>query len=162
MRIEFYKCNSSKEQVIKDIWLLQTPTNPHLGEFDGFLREESSITDPVFRIETVDTGEEFPWARINYFHVPSWGRYYYITDIVVLRTGLYEIHGHVDVLMSFSSELQACSGLVQNNEARWNMYLDDGSCRVYQNSLIFQYDFPLGFSTFQFVLATAGKGVITP
>lgn len=160
MNIQFFKCHSSEERVIKDIELLRDGQGNIIGNYDGFLREKSSITTPVFRIETLDTGEEFPWARINYFYVPSWGRYYYITDVVVMRTHLYEIHGKVDVLMSFSGDLMNCTGIVQNNENAWNMFLDDGSCRVYQDSLIFEHDFPTSFTTQQFVLAVAGTGAI--
>lgn len=160
MNIKFYKCHSSEEQLIKDIELLRDGQGNIIGDYDGFLRDKSSIIAPVFRIETLDSGEEFPWARINYFYVPSWGRYYYITDVVVLRTHLYEIHGKVDVLMSFASDLMACTGIVQNNENAWNMYLDDGTCRVYQNSMIFEHAFPSSFNTQQFVLAVAGTGVI--
>ena len=163
MRIQFYKCNSDPENLTKDIELLRDGQGNIIGNYDGFLRDESSITDPIFRIETVDSGEEFPWARINYFFVPSWGRYYYITDVVVLRTHLYEIHGHVDVLMSFKDELADCTGIAANTENDWNMYLDDGTCRVYQNPHIVTKVFPNWFGNLQIALAVAGAGTpVTP
>lgn len=161
MRIEFYKCNSDPENLVKDITLLRDGQGNVIGEYDGFLREESPITDPVFMIETLDSGEEFPWARINYFHVPSWGRYYYITDITVVRTHLYRITGHVDVLMSFAGDLADCSGIVYRNEYQWNMFLDDGSLKVDSNPIIQRFQFPQGFITQQFILAIAGSGLIT-
>lgn len=161
MNLKFYKCNSDPENLTKDIVLLRDGQGNIIGDYDGFLRDESSIIDPVFRIETVDSGEEFPWARINYFYVPSWGRYYYITDIVVLRTHLYEIHGHVDVLMSFKDELGDCSGIVYRNESDWNMYLDDGSLKIYSNPIVRYFPFGSSFDTQQFVLAVAGSGMIT-
>lgn len=160
MRIEFYKCNSDPENLTKDIWLLEDPILGVIGEYDGFLREDSPITDPVFTIETIDSGEEFPWARINYFHIPSWGRYYYITDITVIRTHLYQITGHVDVLMSFRTELGNCSGIVYRNENNWNMYLDDGSLKVFSNPIIQRFEFPQGFITQQYMLALAGSGLV--
>lgn len=162
MRIVFYKNNSDMENLTKDIVLLRDSQGHDIGTYDGFLRNESSITDPVFNIETLDTGEEFPWARINYFHVPSWGRYYYITDITVIRTHLYQISGHVDVLMSFRNELGSCAGIVENNENDWNMYLDDGSCKVYQNPLIEVHEFANYFGNEQIVLAVAGDGTPIP
>ncbi len=162
MNIKFYKCNSDPENLTKDITLLRDGQGNIIGDYDGFLRDESSITDPVFNIETLDSGEEFPWARINYFYVPSWGRYYYITDITVLRTHLYQITGHVDVLMSFKDELGECAGIVANNENDWNMYLDDGSCKVYQNPFVFTKVFPNYFGNLQIALAVAGAGTPVP
>ena len=164
LNIKFYKCHSDKENLTKDIEILTAiigGVETVIGDYDGFLRSESSIVDPVFNIETVDSGEEFPWARVNYFYVPSWQRYYYITDVTVLRTHLYQITGHVDVLMSFRNDILNCSGLVQNNENDWNMYLDDGSCRVFQDPHVLEYEFPSSFTAEEFVLAVAGTGVIT-
>lgn len=158
MRIQFYRNNSDPEVLAKDIVLLRDGQGNIIGNYDGFLKEKSSIVSPSFMIETTDTGEEFPWERINYFFVPSWGRYYYITDVTVVRTHLYQITGRVDVLMSFRTELGACSGIVANNENDWNMYLDDGSCRVYQNPHTFVKVFPNWFGNEQIALAVAGAG----
>lgn len=164
MNIIFYWNKSSKEEVQKDIEQLHAiidGVDRDIGTYEGTLRDQCSIIDPVFIIESLDSDTQFTWDIINYFYVEQWSRYYYITEVVVVRKGLYEVHGHVDVLMSWYHSFKNCAGIVQNNENLWNMYLDDGTCKVYQDGIIVEYAFPSGFTTQEFVLAVSGTGVIT-
>lgn len=164
MDIHFYWCKSSKEVLYKDIEEIHAVVNgvdTPLSPYNGTLRAESSILEPIFIIQSVDDDNTFSWAHINYFYVPQWDRYYYITDITVVNKGIYRISGKVDVLMSFADEIDKCAGIAQNNEYDWNMYLDDGSCKVYQDGVIEILDFDVAFNTNQFILAVAGTGVVT-
>ena len=47
--------------------------------------------------------------------------------------------------------------IVKRQENRWNLYLDDGSFKVYQNPMVLTKAFPQGFTTQEFVLAVAGS-----
>lgn len=91
MDIKLYINNSEKEAIFK------TLTNETL--FTGYLREESSVINPSFILET-----ENP-SSYNYCYIPSFNRYYFITDIISVRTGLWRITCNVDVLMSFQDEI---------------------------------------------------------
>lgn len=123
----------------------------------GYLRNESSIVNPVIRIE----GNISDISLCNYFTIPEFNRSYFLTDAVSLRTGLYELHGHCDVISSFKSGIRSNTGIVRRSENNWNLYLDDGSLRVYNNPHINTKFFPSGFSGQCYVLAIAGSAQAT-
>ena len=116
-------------------------------------RAECSILSPEIEVEL----DSVP-ASANYMYILEFGRYYFIDEIVVVRTGLYRIRGAVDPLTSFATELRACSGIVHRAESAqaYNTYLDDGAFRTYANPEIRTINFPSGFSTWEYLLALAG------
>lgn len=118
----------------------------------GKLRSESSIINPVFIVQ----GGLAELAGANYLTIPSWHRQYFIRDIVSIRTNLIQISAHVDVLSSWPDQLRECVGIVHRQENDWNLYLNDGTFRTYQNPDVFTRPFPSGFSALSFVLAVAG------
>lgn len=118
----------------------------------GKLRSESSIINPVIIIQ----GGLAELAGANYLTIPSWHRQYFIRDITSIRTNLIQISAHVDVLSSWPEELRACVGIVHRQENDWNLYLNDGTFRTYQNPDVFTQPFPSGFNALAFVLAVAG------
>ena len=65
----------------------------------GSLRNESSVINPSFLIEY-----ENP-SGFNYCYIADFGRYYFITDMTSIRTGIWKIDCSVDVLMSFKTEI---------------------------------------------------------
>lgn len=65
----------------------------------GSLRNESSVINPSFIIEY-----ENP-SSFNYCYISDFGRYYFITNITAIRTGIWKIDCSVDVLMSFQTEI---------------------------------------------------------
>lgn len=145
MTLTIYENKTRDNQRVKDLTTLLS--------LSGTLREGSSIIDPVIKVE----GTLPPNA--NYFYIPDFGRYYFITDIVALRHGLFEIHGHVDVLSSAGAGLNDCVGIVRRQENNWNLYLDDGVFKAYSDPNVIQKAFPSGFSTSNmcYILAVAGS-----
>lgn len=137
--------NSERERLIKDITDIMTVS--------GTLKTDTSIVDPVIMIEcaleTVKT--------CNYMTIGSFGRSYFITNIKSIRNGLVEFTCHCDVLSSFASQILSNSAIVRRQENNWNLYLNDGSFKVYQNPNVLTKEFPSGFSTQEFVLAVAGS-----
>ena len=65
----------------------------------GSLRNESSVINPTFIIE-----HENP-SGFNYCYISDFGRYYFITDMTSIRTGIWKIDCSVDVLMSFKTQI---------------------------------------------------------
>lgn len=65
----------------------------------GSLRNESSVINPSFIIE-----HENP-SGFNYCYISDFGRYYFITNITAVRTGIWKIDCSVDVLMSFKTQI---------------------------------------------------------
>lgn len=90
-------------------------------------------------------------------YIAAFNRYYFITDIVSVSTGIAEIKAHVDVLTSFADGILANRGIVARQENIWNLYINDGAFRVYQNPMVLTKPFPSGFNTMEFVLAVAGS-----
>ena len=132
----------------------------------GVLRSGASIIDPVVIVEGPADGT-FP-HEINYAGISEFGRYYYITNIVAVqgvRTGttsgrqLWELHMHVDVLMSFSAQIKEQSAIVARQAETYNLLLDDGSFMTYQNPKIQTKTFSVAdpFETQTFVLVVAGN-----
>ena len=143
--IVLMKSKSDKNHISKE-----TET---LKETQGVLKESTSIINPVFRIE----GNLSEFAYCNYVSVPAFGRYYFVNDITSVRNGIIELSCHVDVLTSFANEIKANTGIVRRQENKWNLYLNDGTFKVYQNPDVLTKEFPAGFSAQEFILAIAGS-----
>lgn len=119
----------------------------------GVLKEETSIIDPVIKIECDLASVTY----CNYLSIPEFGRSYFITNIRSVRNGLVEFTCHVDVLSSFASAIRGNTAIVRRQENNWNLYLNDSSFKVYQNPNVLTKAFPSGFTTNEFVLAVAGS-----
>lgn len=144
MTIELYKSKSDTKRMVKDIELIES--------LDGNFRNESSQIKPVIRVNRSESAK-----LINYFFIPIWNRYYFVTDIVRIRDGIIEIHGRCDVLTSsVNFGITSCKGVVARSATKWNLYLDDGSLKVYSNKRVVTQAFPSGFNTQEMVLAVAG------
>lgn len=129
----------------------------NIGDFDGVLREEANIIDPIVVLQNETAAQIISSA--NYAYIAEFGRYYYIVNITSVSTGLWELELHVDVLMSYKSQILAQTAVVARQENRRNMYLDDGWFMAYQNPIIqtkyFSATAP--FETQEFVLLLAGS-----
>ena len=148
MTLALYENKSDEIVLDKNITTLAT--------YNGYMKNESSILNPIVRIEgAFNIGN---LVNANYMYLPDYRRYYYITDISQIRANLVEITGRVDVLMRFKDEIRLCSGIVRKNANEYNVYLDDGSLKVYQNKLIITKEFPSGFpiENDRYILITAG------
>lgn len=65
----------------------------------GSLRNESSVIYPSFLLE-IDNPTDY-----NYCFIPEFNRYYFITDMVSVRTNLWRVACTVDVLMSYQAQI---------------------------------------------------------
>lgn len=142
--VQFYINSSENNRLTKDIALQTTLT--------GTLKNECSVVDPIVLV----AGNVSTFSGINYMYIPEFKRYYFINNVRSIRSNLVEITGHVDVLMSFADGIRSNSAIIKRQEGQWNLYLNDGSLKCYQNPLILTKAFPSGFSTQEFVLAVAG------
>ena len=98
---------------------------------------------------------------INYFKIPEFDRCYYITDVVDLTGGRYQITGKSDVLESFKTAILGLTAIVdkQQGASLVNMYIDDGSYMVENKEFNSVINFPNGFnSEGEYILITAGGG----
>lgn len=137
--------NSELNKVTKSVENIMT--------LSGTLKEETSIIDPIIKIEC----DLSTVTECNYLSIPAFGRSYFVNNIRSVRNGLVEFSCHVDVLSSFSDGIRSNSAIVKRQENSWNLYLNDGSFKVYQNPMVLTKAFPSGFTTQEFVLAVAGS-----
>ena len=100
MDIILYKCNSPNYFINK---VLAAPAT-----FSGALREESSVIDPIIAIEASNL------SQYNYLYIPSFSRFYYINNIESVRTNLWRISCHVDVLNTYRSEILAHQAIISD------------------------------------------------
>ena len=125
-----------------------------IATLTGTLRNDTSIIDPVFRVE----GDMTSYITANYCTVETFGRSYFINNIRSLRAGLFEIDCHVDVLSSFKTQIRTNRAIIHKSERNWNLYLNDGSLKTYQDPIIYTKEFSSGFSgTEYYVLGVAGS-----
>lgn len=144
MTITLYVNNSPNEKVTKDL--------TKVADLTGTLREESSVIAPVITIERSSP------VGFNYVYIPDFGRYYYVQEVDVVRTGLIRLHLKSDPLMSFGTQIRANSGIIRKNANQFNVMINDNSIRTYQNDIYSYYQFANGFGdAFTNVLLVAGS-----
>lgn len=138
--------NSADNVAEKDFTTIDT--------LSGTLKNESSITAPTILIEYAGTLQ-----NVNYFYIPQFQRYYFLTDIMSVRGNIWQIAGRCDVLTTAWKlcTLKECTGITRKQQNKYNLLLNDGSFKVYQNPIITTELFPQGFNSFSYVLAVAGS-----
>lgn len=125
----------------------------------GNLKAECSVQNPIILIEN----NEF--LNYNYAYIQEFGRCYFVTDVIIVRKNLYEVHLKVDVLYNFSllkepymAECIRC----ENIPTQYDTY-ENVECIVDRESLLLPsvehtiVNFPKGFEhTGRYFLTTAG------
>lgn len=142
--IQLQTNNSELNKLDKDINTLLS--------VNGTLKSDTSIIDPIILIEC-DLNNV---ANCNYLTIESFNRSYFITNVRSVRNGLVEFTCHVDVLSSYKNEIRSNNAIIKRQENQWNLYLNDGSLKIYQNPNVLTKAFPSGFTTQELVLAVAG------
>ena len=137
--------NSEKNKVTKSLTDIMTVS--------GELKIGTSIIDPIIMVNC----NLSDIAKCNYMTIGSFGRSYFVNNIRSIRSGLLEFSCHVDVLSSFADAIRENTAIIQKQEKEWNLYLNDGSFKIYQNPMVLTKAFPSGFTTQEFVLAVAGS-----
>lgn len=121
-------------------------------QLSGVLRYQTSVMNPRIRIESAEN-----IAGYNYCYIPEFGRYYYIVDIMSVRTNVWEASMRCDVLMSYSAQIKALTGVVVRQESNPNKLLVDRLERLQSDKEIDIIYYPDAFSkNLQFILVTAG------
>lgn len=144
MYINLYNNTSPPNYVNKSI--------TEVVSLEGTLREPTSIIDPVVIIE-----RDNPMG-FNYIHIPIFNRYYFVTGISSESNNLVAVSMHVDVLMTYKAQIRNMYAIIKRQENQYNLYLDDGIFKAYQNTKHKLVKFPNGFSDFSYILALAGNG----
>lgn len=105
-----------------------------IKEINGTFQMPESITDPIIEIyeDIEDDGGKVLSA--NYMYISELNRYYFITNIETVRTNVWRVYGHVDVLMSYKDKILKLDGIAVRNEYDGNLYITDPLLTTYQYS----------------------------
>ena len=145
MTFTLYQNLSSNEHIDKELVVLDM--------VDGDIREPCTMEDPQLLFEcSLATA-----VACNYIYIEEFRRFYYVVSHEVVTGELYYFSTHCDVLMSFRDEIRANKAIIKRQENNWNLYLNDGTFKIYQNPIRETWPFPNGFNTLSFVLAVAGS-----
>lgn len=117
----------------------------------GTLREQTDIVDPEINVEYSGT-----LTNVNYMYISELHRYYFITKIESVRTGLWRIYGHCDVLKTYAEGILGTECVVARSESRYNLYLNDAAFKVYSNPRLQCANFPSKFEGESYVLIMNG------
>lgn len=143
--IKLYKNASAPEKLDKSL--------TEIADLTGTLKDPSSFIDPSIMLEA----QQDQIVNCNYIRIPQFERNYFVKNITVLRTGLYRLDCHVDVLTTYKSEIRKNHAIIHRSQKDYELNLDDGSIKVNNNPIIQTKSFPAGFTTsLEFVLAVAG------
>ena len=143
--ISLFKTASENNRVVK--------TLTDEKQLSGELRNQTSVLNPSIRIESADNISTY-----NYAYISEFGRYYYITDIVSVRTNCWTVSLRCDVLMSYKDEIQGLNVILNNTqETGLSNYLASPNWVNLVKTKTYIKVFPSGLSEQgEFILITAG------
>ena len=144
MNLNLFQNNSDKNVMWKQI---TTKAN-----LTGTLRDGCSVIDPIIQVERLGASD-IPF--INYCEIVEFGRYYYINDIVCVGK-LFELHCHIDVLMTYKDQVKSIPAVIARQETVNNVMLTDGLIKTYADPIIEIRKATGGFTEFQYIFTVAG------
>lgn len=148
-----------------DIFLYKTESAPNvvdkkLTEVAHYtsvrLLDDTSVLTPTIEVRESNTIDNI-WD-VNYFYVPKFKRYYFVTDLTA-TAGMYRISGRVDVLKSYASEIKASSQIITRQENRQDRYLHDSMIPISDKQEVIETEFGDTFDDTNslFILVTTGQ-----
>lgn len=125
-----------------------------IGTYDCVFKEDSSILNPTIIIENVSLSI---LKNANYCYIQTFGRYYYISNVEIMRGKIVKFTLRCDVLMSFKNDILSNNAIVLRQENNYNLYINDGSFMTYANNVNQFVKFPRGFGEeYSFIMGVIG------
>lgn len=122
----------------------------------GYLRDTTDLVDPEIMIEF-----DGVLVDCNYMHIAVFNRYYFITKIESVRTKLWKVYAHCDVLKTYAEGILGTDCVVARSENRYNLFLNDSMYKTNSNPRLQIANFPNKFTGESYVLVMNGAN-ITP
>ena len=132
MNVIFYHSTSDKRKVDKSLTTITTLSCDVI--------DDTSILSPRLKVKYNPN-----LLSSNYIYIPSFNRYYFITNITTSKGYLW-IDATVDVLMSFKTEIKATKAIIKRQERHFNKYLNDEEYQSYAYEIISAYAFNTPFT----------------
>ena len=144
MNIILYDNKSPKNKIGK--------TLVNANNITGTLRGETSTSNIQMLLNIVDLN---PY---NYMYIADFNKYYFITNIISVRTGLWLVSALIDVLESYKNEILQLNVILSDTESTGSKPYRNGSCwdvLVKDKTDIISFSNGL-LPTGEFILITAG------
>lgn len=121
-------------------------------DFQGVLREQSSIINPIIRVQSTELPD------FNYAYVPDFKRYYFIVGIRNMSTNIWELSLGVDVLESFKTSIWSNTVILSDTESTGRYtYIEGDQWKTNVKNTTDIINFPSGLSNNgEYILITAG------
>lgn len=148
-----------------DIFLYKTESAPNvvdknLTEVEHYtsvrLLDDTSVLTPTIEVRESTIIDDL-WS-INYFYIPKFKRYYFVTDLTA-TAGMFQISGRVDVLRTYKSEINLSSQIVTRQQNLQDKYLHDSMIPISDKQEVQEVEFGKTFddSNSLFILVTTGQ-----
>ena len=134
MEIKLYINKSDPNHLTKD--------KEEKGTIEAVMKDGCDLINPVIKIEAL------PAYSFNYVYIAKFDRFYYVMGGVSFVNGIWEVPLHVDVLASNKVEILQQSGVVERQEFKYNLNLDDGTLKAYSNPQTVILKFPKSVNDF--------------
>lgn len=118
MTVIFYKYNDIKNKINKTL-------SGGLTVNDVIMHNDFDITSFELLIKNGDFNSEY-----NYCYIQDLGRYYFIDSVERMNGTIYKIRVSVDVLKSFSSQIENIQAIITKSENPDNNFVN---CEVSEN-----------------------------
>ena len=123
-----------------------------IATVSGDLKNESDVIRPEILIES-----DSSILSANYMTIDTFHRKYFIEEIQSVRTNLWLVKAHVDVLETYASQILSNTAVVLRQENNFDLLLNDGVFKCKQDPRIFYRKFPSGLGNFNYILITQGR-----
>ena len=118
MELKVYSCLDDRNVLDKKRLTLLLTTTFHL-------KENTDIINPTFIVDGRNSVLDSSISSINYLYCPSFGRYYFIDNIILLKGGLIELQCSIDVLNTYKTQIKQLTAVINRSELFKNSYLVD-------------------------------------
>ena len=145
--IKLYVNKSSNNTVTKEL--------TKETELNIVLKDDTIIENPVIILRKTESVEN-ALHDFNYCYIPKFDRYYYIDNRESINATTWRLQCHVDVLMSFKTEINKLKAIIERSSKWFNTYIPDDSYSIENDTRVQTVTFPSGFTTDTMLLVVAG------
>lgn len=124
MTVIFYKYNGIKNKINKTL-------ENGLTVNDVVMRNDFDITAFELLIKDINFNSEY-----NYCYIQDLGRYYFIESVQKMNGTIYKIRLTVDVLKSFSTQIENINAIITKSENPDNDFVDCEKSENYTSEVI--------------------------
>lgn len=145
MIIKLLLTGDEKNKVVK--------STSEVGSYTCTLKEATSVVAP-----TIIIADDLDPSEFNYAYIEAFSRYYYVTNIVNMKNGLWMIDLKCDVLMSFADDILDNNAVIARQENDYNSLLSDPRVKVAGVPYVQTLQFPQGFTgSYSYALCVGGN-----